>query len=282
MLTIQAYLSDQHGPRRAIAIAEANVAASGCSVLAALSVGGFERAGIDGRYALLLAIGAAALLATRFRGVTMPRSLPPAAGRRRVSRKLPAAFWLAAAILFLGTSAEWSIGYWGAEFLDRKGGLSSSTAAAAMSAFYLAMAAGRFAGSRLAHRFPERTLLLGTLAIAIAGFPALWLAPMPLRLAGLFVTGLGIASIYPLVMSVGIAAVPSAPDVAAARMLLAGSSAVLMAPFVLGVLADLIGIRMAFGVALPLLAIGLIAVTRLRLDQPEPVAHPAEAALSDA
>jgi fucose permease len=125
-------------------------------------------------------------------------------------------------------------------------------------------------------------LLLGTLAIAIAGFPALWLAPMPLRLAGLFVTGLGIASIYPLVMSVGIAAVPSAPDVAAARMLLAGSSAVLMAPFVLGVLADLIGIRMAFGVALPLLAIGLIAVTRLRLDQPEPVAHPAEAALSDA
>jgi fucose permease len=234
-------------------------------MLAALSVGGFERVSIDGRYSILIVIGAAMLLATRFRDVSLPRALPPAAGRRRVSAKLPAPFWFAAAILFLGTSAEWSIGYWGAEFLDRKGGLSGSTAAAAMSAFYLAMALGRFGGSRLAHTFAERSLLLVTVAIAIVGFPILWLMPVtPLRLVGLFVTGLGIASIYPLVMALGIAFVPHAPDVAAARLLLAGSSAVLMAPFVLGVLADAVGIGVAFGVGLPLLVIGIGAVVKLK------------------
>jgi MFS family permease len=115
---------------------------------------------------------------------------------------------------------------------------------------------------------PGATLLTATLCLALAGFPLFWLSGVPaLGLLGLFVTGLGVGSVYPLAISVGVAAVPGRADAATARFSLAGGSAILLAPFVLGAFADRIGIEGAFGIVVPLL-LAAVALTLVagRLD----------------
>jgi fucose permease len=265
VLTIQATLSDHHGTRRAVAIAEANVAASSGAVLGALAVGGFERYGIGWRGALLLAVGGVIVLALRFRDVAVPQEMPIAAGRHGEARRLPRVFWVVASVLFLGVAAEWCVGYWGSDFLDREGGLGKSTAAAAMSAYFVAMAIGRLAGSRLARTYEDRQLLIGAFVIAAVGFLLLWLAPVaPVRLIGLFICGLGIAGIYPFTVSVGMKVAPASVNLVTARFILSGSSAILLAPFVLRIVADSAGIATAFGLTLPFLLAALGLMMRLR------------------
>ena len=74
-----------------------------------------------------------------------------------------------------------------------------------------------------------------------------------LVLAGLFLTGLGIGGVYPLGVSAAIAAAPGNTDAAAARLAIGGGGAILVAPFVLGALADRVGIGTAFGIVLTII-----------------------------
>src|SRR3712207_2778066 len=121
------------------------------------------------------------------------------------------------------------------------------------------MLAGRLVGSRLARSLAGGTLLLAPLCLALAGFPLFWLAAVPLpSLLGLFVVGLGIGSVYPLAISVGVAAAPGRTDMATARLGLAGGTAILTAPFVLGALADRVGIERAYGIVVPLLLAAVV------------------------
>src|SRR3712207_8742080 len=46
--------------------------------------------------------------------------------------RLPAAFWIAAAMLFCMTAAEWCIAAWGATFVEDAAGVSTDTAVALM------------------------------------------------------------------------------------------------------------------------------------------------------
>ncbi len=74
---------------------------------------------------------------------------------------------------------------------------------------------------------------------------------------GLFVTGLGIGSVYPLGVSAAIASAPDNTDTAAARLAVGGGGAVLVAPFVLGAVADRAGIGTAFGIVVPMLLVAV-------------------------
>jgi fucose permease len=161
--------------------------------------------------------------------------------------------------LYLGVSVEWCVAYWGADFLENGVGLERSAAATALSLFFIAMLAGRLLGSRLARGLPGGTILLATLCVALVGFPVFWLSAMPApSLLGLFVLGLGVGSIYPLAISVGVAATPDRTDTATARLGLAGGGAILTAPFVLGAFADHVGIERAYGVVVPLLLAAVV------------------------
>ena len=105
---------------------------------------------------------------------------------------------------------------------------------------------------------PPTVLLAATLGLALAGFPLFWFSPGNiLTLAGLFVTGLGIGGVYPLGISAAIASAPGNSDAAAARLAIGGGGAILVAPFVLGALADRIGISTAFGIVIPMLLAAL-------------------------
>jgi MFS family permease len=145
---------------------------------------------------------------------------------------------------------EFCVVFYGAELLHAAG-LAVARAAAALTLFYLGELAGRLTGTRLARRRAgtegSRGLTAGSLAVALAGFLAFWLAGRsPLALAGLFVTGLGVANLYPLTLGLAMSAVPGDNGRAAARTQVLGGISMMAAPFALSLLADGWGVGRAF------------------------------------
>jgi fucose permease len=259
LITTQAILADKHREWSTVAITESNVAASACAILASLAVGVFAALGLGWRVALIPPVAALVLLAVRFRDEPLGRARTHESASGKASSALPMRFWVYFGVLFLGISVEWCVAYWGADFLENGVGMGRSAAATALSVFFAAMLAGRILGSRLARRLPGGVLLLLTLCVAFAGFPLFWLSAAPaLSLLGLFVVGLGVGSIYPLAIAVGVAAAPGRTDTATARLGLAGGAAILTAPFVLGAFADRIGIERAYGIVVPLLLAAVV------------------------
>ncbi|WP_260428362.1 MFS transporter [Micromonospora globispora] len=154
--------------------------------------------------------------------------------------------------------------------------MSTSAAATAMTAFYAGILLGRVAGARLTRRPGQTSLLLGlSLAVTLAGLVVLWLPGGPVvALLGLFAAGLGIANQFPLALALTLAAAPGNTDAANARAQLLGGVLVLAAPFLLGSLADHIGMTAGFAIAPLLTALsGLLlhaALRRERLPLPTP------------
>jgi fucose permease len=260
IVTSQAVLSDRHGEYSAVALTESNVTASACAIIAPLLVGASAASGLGWRAALVLPAGALVLLAARF--FSQPLDLPPNAPQNDAPADAPTlsplywAFWV---LVALGVASEWCVGYWGADFLADGTGLTRPAAATSLTAYFAAMLAGRVVSSRLARALPPAILLAATLFVALFGFPLFWLSPgIPLALAGLFLTGLGIGGVYPLGVSAAIAAAPGNTDAAAARLSVGGGGAILVAPFVLGALADRVGIGTAFGIVVPMLLAALV------------------------
>ena len=258
LVASEALLSDRHGEWSAVALSESNVAASACAISAPLLVGAFAASGLGWRPALVAPVAALALLAalTFFRSSGPPERDVAGEGAATGTgpRALPPRYWAYWVLVTLGVGSEWCVGYWGADFLDDSAGLTRPGAAAALTLFLVAMLLGRLLGSRLARIVPPTTLLAATLCVALAGFPLFWLSggTTP-ALLGLFVTGFGVGSVYPLGVSAALAAAPGNADAAAARLAVGGGGAVLVAPFALGALADRVGIGTAFGVVAPML-----------------------------
>jgi fucose permease len=262
LITIQALLSDRHGERRTIALTEANVAASLAYVVL---IGGLSLAaatGLGWRAALLAVLLLPPLAFWQAR--REPIDAPPAPPRERGA--LPPAFWVAAAMLFCTTAAEWCITGWGASFVKGAADVSTDTAVALMAAYFAGVLAGRIAGSVLARRHAAHRLLAAALALTAVGFAILWPATSPATaLAGLLVLGLGLGNLFPLGLSVTVGLAPDLAQLASGRATLVTSGAVLLAPLTVGALADATSLTAALAVvpaSLALAAVGLAAVTR--------------------
>jgi fucose permease len=94
-----------------------------------------------------------------------------------------------------------------------------------------------------------------------------------LSLIGLFVTGLGVASLYPLILSLAIGVASDNTVQASARATLASGTAILALPLALGRLADVVGIWQAYGVvAVLLVSVLMIILSARRIDPIETVA----------
>jgi fucose permease len=265
LVTIQALLSDRHGERRTIALTEANVAAS---VAYVVLIGGLALAaalGLGWRAALLVVLVLPPLAFLRAR--REPLEAPPPPPRDR--GVLPLAFWVAAAMVFCTTGAEWCVTGWGASFVKQAAHVSTDTAVTLMGAYFAGVLIGRTAGSALARRFTAHRLLAGALALTGIGFAVLWPSTSPVTaFAGLLVVGLGMGNLFPLGLSVTVSLAPDHAQLASGRAVLVTSAAVLLAPLTVGALADATSITAALAVvpiALACAAVGLAAVTRARV-----------------
>jgi fucose permease len=146
-------------------------------------------------------------------------------------------------------SIEWCLGIWGADFLESAAGLSKIDAATTMGVFFLAILIGRIAGSGLTRVMPSATLLLIALGVTLAGFPIFWLARIAvLNVAGLFIAGLGVGNLYPLTLTLAVGLAPRQSNTASARISLGVGLAILVAPLVLGWIADRLSLQYAYGI----------------------------------
>ncbi len=262
LVMIQATLADTYQEQRAIALTEANVVASIGAGLAPACIGLFESVALGWRGALYSIVGAFLLLAFLCRHIPLPqgqhelRATPSEnEGGRRA--RLPLAFWTYWIALICCVAIEWCIAVWSTDFLHSSVGLSSRNATFTLTIFFIAEVISRFIGSRLTRTMHGSTLLLIALGITCIGFPLYWLSPsgpfIAFNILGLFITGLGVANLFPFALSVAIGTAPLQADVASARVSLGGGIAIFLAPFALGWAADNFGIQRAFTIVLLLL-----------------------------
>lgn len=265
---IQALLSDQHGERRAIAITEANVAASLSTTLTPLIIGGMPLLGLGWRLIPLLPFFVLASLGIFFHRAAIPDDSGTQNQSTAGKAHLPFTFWIYWMVLFLVVAIEMAIAVWATDFLANIVGLGGTRAALAFGAFPAAMLSGRMAGSRLTQRWSSQVLLPAALAVTLLGFPIFWLSRVAmLNVLGLFIAGLGIANLYPLTLSTAVGVAADQSNQASARASLAVGTALLGIPLLLGWLSDQIGIQIAYGIVvlLALLAFAVVINSRLLL-----------------
>src|SRR5215207_2116826 len=239
--------------------------------IAAVTVGSVLVMGVGGgllqagwRVALLasLAVPALAWWSNRRLAIDAPSPSRVAQGR------LPGAFWIAAAMLFCTTAAEWCITAWGATFVGDAAEVSTDTAVALMAGYFGGVLAGRTLGSRLARRHDPARLLALALAVTAAGFATLWPSTGPAQaLVGLSLLGIGLGNLFPMGMSVTVALAPGRAVLASGRAVAMTSFAGLLAPLTVGTLADATSLKAALGavpIMLVLAALGLTLVRRAR------------------
>jgi fucose permease len=265
LITIQAALADRHQERRAIALTESNVAAAVAYVvlIAALSLAAATGAGWRAALLVALVMPPVAYALNRREAIDAPP--PPEDDVARL--RLPAAFWIAAAMMFCTTAAEWCVTAWGASFVKSADHVSTDTGVSLMIGYFGGVVVGRTLGSRLARRHPPHRLLAVALAVTAGGFAILWPAATPAQsLLGLALTGVGLGNLFPLALSFTVGLAPDRAQLASGRAVLATSAAVLLAPLTVGALADATSLSAALGVvpvALALAALGLTAALRV-------------------
>lgn len=255
-------LSDHHGESGPSAISEANAVAAGVGTVAPLVVGACVGLGLGWRPALLVLLPVVLALAVAGRGVRAPRPALAADDGESAGR-LPRRYWISWGVVTAGIAVEFCLVLWTADVLRDRMGLSPGPAAAGVTALVAGMCAGRVLGGRLALRWPVDTLLYAAILTAGCGFTVFWLTDLTaLALPTLLLCGLGVALFYPLGIARAIDASEGRPDHASARAGLGAALASGAGPFVLGALADQVGLHLALLIVPALL---LVAAAGVRL-----------------
>jgi fucose permease len=261
LVIVPSALSDQHGESRAVALSEANVISSLASTAAPLMVG--WTAGLPGGWRLALGTVALAslLMWFGFGNATPPQPVSQQEDSTPAQGSLPILFWVYWLAIVLAVSVEFCMVSWSADYMENSLHLPRVDAAQSVSLFLAAMIVGRMTVSRLVQRFAVHRVVTGSILVAGVGFAAFWTANIALLgMAGLFIMGLGVAGMYPLLLSTAIGAAQGSTTQASARATLASGTAILALPLVLGRLADMTGIRQAYGVV-GILLVGVFIIT---------------------
>lgn len=263
LAVVPAVLADRHAALRAVALSEANVVASLVSAAAPLMVGWLARTAGGWRLALgMAAVTPLLLYLGRRPGLASPAS-GSSAGKSHTGKPLPWRYWIYWTAIVLAVSAEFCMVFWSADYLETARGMVKADAAQAVSVFFVAMILGRLSASRLVLRFSTLAVVSGSILLAGAGFLVFWKAQAVLpALGGLFLTGLGVAGLYPLSLSMALGAAAENTAQASARATLASGVAIATLPLALGRLADAAGIEAAYGVVGALLA-GMLVIVQL-------------------
>ena len=118
------------------------------------------------------------------------------------------ASWYSPSLLLFGTlfflyvGTETSVGAWTALYAMRMPHLSDSIPASAVGCFWLALLSGRLINAALLRRVPEQRIYAFSLLIMLGGFALFLLAHSSLQvLLGAGVTGLGLAPLFPIILS---------------------------------------------------------------------------------
>ena len=252
---VPAVFADLHGERRGQAYAEQAILAYTFAIVGPLATGFFVANSLGWRYAVVIGGILALGLIVIFRNVAVPEAADPTLLRRA---HLPAPFWAYFALLCSSCAFEYSMVLWAPAFLERVTGFSPAAAATGAAGFFAGVLAGRIALRILLTRLRPQTIMLTALATGIVGFGFYWGTTEPwAAIVGIVLLGLCLAPLYPLTMALAIGAARGVNDAASARLNLAAGIALLVAPAVLGFIADGVGLRLAH-LTLPVLILSCL------------------------
>ena len=186
--------------------------------------------------------------------------------------RLPRGFWVAWMFLVASIAVEFSVVFWAATLVERRTAVTLAEASLLGALFFAGMFAGRLGlafGLGTGHDV-RRPATFG-LILALAGTGVAWISTVPLVSGGaLFVAGLGVAILYPIGVAAALATTPGRLAQAGARLNLATGVAIVTAPFVLGVVADVAGVIVGWAVVIGLVLVGIIFASRLPRGAPAP------------
>jgi fucose permease len=198
-------------------------------------------------------IGAWVLAGPRWPSV----SGPVGEGPRRLRLSMPLLLGILA--FFLYTGAEWSAGQWSFTVLTQDRGYATATAGVLVSLYWAGITVGRLAGGAVGLRLPTRVLLLAGIGLAVLASGVFWWVPA-WSAVSLPLLGLGLAPIFPALMTLTSGRVPEAGVGAAVGLQTAssglGSS---VAPAAVGLLLQRFGLNL-LGPCIFVFALALAAV----------------------
>jgi fucose permease len=258
--------TDARGAGATGLLSRANALASAAGLVAPLLLAGAIAIGAGWQTGYLVApvlAVIALLLALRRRTLPDARPKPSSAGSvapSAPSRGQPSArLWLS---LLLSVSVEFCMVFWAASYLHENLHLRSASATALAAAFLAGMALGRAAVAAITRltKTIEATIQLAVI-VALSGFLLFWVSRSPwLATIGLAGTGLGIALLYPITVARYVRAAGGGPTHASARAALASGCAIGIAPFLLALISDAVGLHLAY-LLVPALFVLLIVNT---------------------
>jgi hypothetical protein len=160
--------------------------------------------------------------------------------------------WPSRALMGLGVLAFWALmaegamGDWAAVFLREYRGAGMDGAATGFAGFSLAMAAGRFGGDRIRRAWGAPILLrAGGLAAAVGMTIALIGPGLVPSVLGFTLLGLGLANMIPVLFSAAGRAPGMTPGLGIASVATTGYIGLLTGPPLIGMTAELVGLRLA-------------------------------------
>ncbi|MCB2406347.1 MFS transporter [Hymenobacter lucidus] len=173
-------------------------------------------------------------------------------------------------VAFCSMLAEGAMADWSTIYLVQDTAASAALAPLGYAAFSLAMAVGRIFGDALALRFgPQRLVVVGGL-LALVGLLSLLLVPLTaVGIGGLFLIGLGLATIIPTVFSAAGQQHDLSPGIALGIISTIGYGGFLLGPPVIGWLADALTLRWALGIVAGLFVVLVSVGLNLRLAAPQ-------------
>ena len=228
-------------------------------VLGTIAVGTLAGTAISWRFGLLLTIPATLIL--YFFSRDKNRDAHDREVSIRQSGKLSRTYWIACFGFFTCICTEFATSFWAAALLrDRVGG-TASAATLAIVALGSGMAVGRWYGVIILKKLKLDQQLISIIILQFIGFVIFWISHSVLiSLISLFINGLGISMQFALSSLRLMSFSDNRPDLAIGISSLAAGSGIALAPFVLGVLGDHLGISRAYLMVPVLIVIALVIV----------------------
>jgi fucose permease len=252
------FLDQANGPKSAVALAEANMAAAFAGLVSPLAVGGAVALGLGWRIGLL-ASAFMFLVVEAFRGDTTAFDDPHRKVGKKVKVVLPSRYWWSWALMITTTGSEFMIVLWNTTLLRDRAGLGDAAAAAGLATFTGGIALGRFILSRIAHKYDNEKLLIAGFVIPLIAFWGMWFSQSALvMLISLAFFGVGAGVHWPLGIARLVRAGKEHPDAASSRSAYATGGAGVVLPVMLGAIADQTGVHTAFLMVPAVLLIGLL------------------------
>ncbi len=197
-------------------------------------------------------------------------------GQRAKRLTLTRSIVVLAILVFCSSIGEGAMADWTGVYLHDTLQTSMTTAALGYSAFATAMLLGRFMGDSLAARLSDGvTLRTGGVLVLLGLGGGLALNTPPAMLVGIFLVGLGLATVVPITFRTA-ARLPDVPTSAALATLASlGYSGFLIGPPLIGIVSHASSLRVGLGVVACLgLPLALLAGTVVRSESDEPGADP--------